>query len=72
MMSLKGITTGGNIFDVVLEVVEKMGFKWDKFCGVITDGVSVMTGERKGMVFMVCIKVKESGGEVVRMYCIIY
>ena len=30
MMSLKGTTTGGNIFDAVSEAVEKMGLKWDK------------------------------------------
>ncbi|GAA6073181.1 general transcription factor II-I repeat domain-containing protein 2-like [Tachysurus ichikawai] len=72
MMSLKGKTTGGNIFDAVSEAVEKMGLKWDKLCGVITDGAPAMTGERKGMASMVCVKVKESGGEAVRMHCIIH
>uniref|UniRef100_A0A3P9HRP4 DUF4371 domain-containing protein n=1 Tax=Oryzias latipes TaxID=8090 RepID=A0A3P9HRP4_ORYLA len=72
MMSLKGRTTGGNIFDAVSEAVEKMGLKWDKLCGVTTDGAPAMTGERKGMASMVCVKVKESGGEAVRMHCIIH
>nr|XP_020481138.1 general transcription factor II-I repeat domain-containing protein 2-like [Monopterus albus] len=72
MMSLKGTTTGGNIFDAVSEAVEKMGLKWDKLCGVTTDGAPAMTGERKGMASMVCVKVKESGGEAVRMHCIIH
>lgn len=72
MMSLKGTTTGGNIFDAVSEAVEKMGLKWDKLCGVTTDGAQAMTGERKGMASMVCVKVKESGGEAVRMHCIIH
>lgn len=71
MMSLKG-TTGGNIFEAVSEAVEKMGLKWDKLCGVTTDGAPAMTGERKGMASMVCAKVKESGGEAVRMHCIIH
>ncbi|KAK2839523.1 hypothetical protein Q5P01_013263 [Channa striata] len=70
MMSLKGTTTGGNIFDAVSEAVEKMGLKWDKLCGVTTDGAPAMTGERKGMASMVCVKLKESGGEAVRMHCI--
>ncbi|KAK3545777.1 hypothetical protein QTP70_012656 [Hemibagrus guttatus] len=72
MMSLKGTTTGGNIFDAVSEAIEKMGLKWDKLCGVTTDGAPAMTGERKGMASMVCVKVKESGGEAVRMHCIIH
>ncbi|KAK3522322.1 hypothetical protein QTP86_003004, partial [Hemibagrus guttatus] len=72
MMSLKGTTTGGNIFDAVSEAIEKIGLKWDKLCGVTTDGAPAMTGERKGMASMVCVKVKESGGEAVRMHCIIH
>lgn len=72
MMSLKGTTTGRDIFEAVSEAVEKMGLKWDKLCGVTTDGAPAMTGERKGMASMVCAKVKESGGEAVRMHCIIH
>ncbi|XP_051950664.1 general transcription factor II-I repeat domain-containing protein 2-like [Xyrauchen texanus] len=62
MMSLKGTTTGRDIFEAVSEAVEKMGLKWDKLCGVTTDGAPAMTGDRKGMASMVCAKVKESGG----------
>ena len=72
MMSLKGTTTGKDIFEAVSEAVEKMGLKWDKLCGVATDGAPAMTGERKGMASMVCAKVKESRGEAVRMHCIIH
>ena len=72
MMSLKGTTTGKNFFDAVSEAVEKMGLKWDKICGVTTDGALAMTGERKGMASMVCVKVKESRGEAVRIHCIIH
>lgn len=61
MMSLKGTTTGRDIFEAVSEAVEKMGLKWDKLCGVTTDGAPAMTGERK-----------ESGSEAVRMHCIIH
>lgn len=72
MMSLKGTTTGKDIFEAVSDAVEKTGLKWDKLCGVTTDGAPAMTGERKGMASMVCAKVKESGGEAVRMHCIIH
>eukprot|EP00066_Takifugu_rubripes_P018159 XP_011607425.1 PREDICTED: general transcription factor II-I repeat domain-containing protein 2-like [Takifugu rubripes] len=61
MMSLKGTTTGKDIFEAVSDAVEKTGLKWDKLCGVTTDGAPAMTGERKGMASMVCAKVKESG-----------
>lgn len=72
MMSLKGTTTGKDIFEAVSVAVEKMGLKWDKLCGVTTHGAPAMTGEHKGMASMVCAKVKESGGEAVRMHCIIH
>ena len=72
MMSLKGTTTGRDIIEAVSEAVEKMGLKWDKLCGVTTDGALAMTGERKRMASRVCAKVKESGGETVRMHCIIH
>ena len=41
-------------------------------CGVTTDDAPAITGERKGMASMVCVKVKESGGKAVRMHCIIH
>ena len=63
---------GRDIFEAVSEAVEKMGLKWDKLCGVIVDGAPAMTGDRKGVTSMVCTKVKESGGEVVKMNCIIH
>ncbi|TWW65333.1 General transcription factor II-I repeat domain-containing protein 2 [Takifugu flavidus] len=55
---------GKDIFEAVSDAVEKTGLKWDKLCGVTTDGAPAMTGERKGMASMVCAKVKESGEEV--------
>uniref|UniRef100_A0A3P9NQ97 DUF4371 domain-containing protein n=1 Tax=Poecilia reticulata TaxID=8081 RepID=A0A3P9NQ97_POERE len=61
---------GKDIFEAVSEAVEKMGLKWDKLCGVTTDGAPAMTGKRKGMASLVCAK--ESGGEAVRMHCIIH
>lgn len=61
-----------NTSEAVSEAVEKMGLKWNKLCGVTTDGAPAMTSERKGMASMVCAKVKESGGEAVTMHCIIH
>ncbi|XP_074498629.1 general transcription factor II-I repeat domain-containing protein 2-like [Sebastes fasciatus] len=60
------------MFEAVSDAIDKMGLKWDKLCGVTTDGAPAMTGERKGMASMVCAKVRESGGEAVKMHCIIH
>ena len=70
--SLKGTTTGKDIFKAVSDAIDKMGLKWDKLCGVTTDGAPAMRGERKGMASMVCAKVQENGGEAVKMHCIIH
>lgn len=72
MISLKGTTTGKDIFEAVSEAVEKMELKWDKLRGVTTDGAPAMTGEHNGMALMVCAKVKESGAEAARLHCIIH
>ncbi|XP_014678067.1 PREDICTED: general transcription factor II-I repeat domain-containing protein 2A-like [Priapulus caudatus] len=70
--SLKGTTTGKDIFEAVSDAVDKMKLKWDKLCGVTTGGAPAMTGERKGIASMVCAKMRESGGEAVKMHCIIH
>lgn len=70
--SLKGTTTSKDIFEAVSDAIDMMGLKRDKLCGVTTDGAPAMTGERKGMASMVCAKVQESGGEAVKMHCIIH
>ena len=58
MMSLQS-TTDPNIFGAMSKAVEKIALKWDKICGVTVNGASTMTGEREGMSFMVCAKMKE-------------
>lgn len=72
LSSLNTTTTGKDIFEAVSNAIDKIGLKWDKLCGVTTDGAPAMTGERKGMASMVCAKVQESGGEAVKMHCIIH
>ncbi|KAK0141946.1 General transcription factor II-I repeat domain-containing protein 2 [Merluccius polli] len=72
LSSLKTTTMGKDMFEAVSDAIDKMGLKWDKLCGVTTDGAPAMTGERKGMASMVCAKMRESGGEAVKMHCIIH
>ena len=72
LQSLKRTTTGKDIFEAVSDSTDQAGLKWDKLCGITTDGAPAMTGERKGMASLVCAKVRESGGEAVKMHCIIH
>ena len=72
LRSLKGTTTGKDMFEAVSDAIDQAGLKWDKLCGITTDGAPAMTGERKGMASMVSAKVRESGGEAVKMHCIIH
>ncbi|KAM4629813.1 general transcription factor II-I repeat domain-containing protein 2-like [Polymixia lowei] len=72
LRSLKGTTTGKDIFEAVSDSIDQAGLKWDKLCGITTDGAPAMTGEHKGMASMVCAKVRENGGEAVKMHCIIH
>ena len=50
--------------------IDKMGRKLDRLCGVTTD--PAMEDEHKGMASRVSTKVQESGGEAVRMHCIVH
>lgn len=72
LRSLKGTTRGSDIFEAVSAAMNDINLPWDKLCGVTTDGAPAMTGERNGMASMVCRKVRESGGEAVKMHCIIH
>ncbi|CAM1331258.1 Uncharacterised protein r2_g4027 [Pycnogonum litorale] len=58
LRSLKGTTTGKDIFEAVSDAIDQMELKWDELCGVTTDGAPAMKGYRKGMASMVCVKVR--------------
>ncbi|KAL0152383.1 hypothetical protein M9458_052106, partial [Cirrhinus mrigala] len=45
MRSMKGTTTGSDLFTEVNSCMEKLGLKWDKLTGVTTDGCPNMTGK---------------------------
>ena len=36
LSSLKGTTTGKDIFEAVSDSIDKMGLQWEKLCGVTT------------------------------------
>lgn len=70
--SLKSTTTGKDLFETVSCVIENMNLPWAKLCGITMDGAPSMIGEQKGMASMVHNKVCKSGGEAVKMHCIIH
>ena len=72
LRSLKGTTTGKDIFEAVSNAIGRIELKPDKLCGVTTDGAPAMAGQKKGMASMVCTKVQENGGEAVKLHCIIH
>ena len=72
LSSLKGTTTGKDMFEAMSDSIDKKGLQWEKLCGVTTDRAPAMAGERKGMASVVCSKVQECRGEAVKMHCIIH
>ena len=71
LRSLKCTTTSKNIFENVSDAIDKMGLKWDKQCGITTDGAPAKAGQKKRIKSMVCTKVQENGGEAVKLHCTI-
>lgn len=49
LKSLKGTTTGMDIFEAVSDSIDKMGLKWDKLCGVTTDSSYGRYTQRNGV-----------------------
>ncbi len=72
MKSITSTATGKDLFEAVSCAIESMNLPWAKLCGITTDGAPAMVGERDGVASMVCKKVRESGGEAVKMHCIIH
>ena len=45
MQSMKGTTTGNDLFREVKSCLDMLGLKWDKLAGVTTDGSPNLTGK---------------------------
>lgn len=45
MQSMKGTTTGNDLFTEVKSCLDMLGLKWDKLAGVTTDGCPNLTGK---------------------------
>ena len=63
MRSMKGTTTGSDLFTEVNACLDKMRLIWDKLAGVTTDGCPNMTGKNVGLLKRMQDKVTEINPE---------
>ena len=74
LSSLKGQTTGKDIFDKLKETVAASGLSWNKLCSVTTDGAPNMTGSKMGLVARIRRHCEEQGFDnlPVSFHCIVH
>ncbi|GCC25428.1 hypothetical protein chiPu_0003838 [Chiloscyllium punctatum] len=74
MQSMKGTTTGNDLFMEVNVCLGTLGLKWDKLAGVTIDGCPNLTGKNVGLLKRMQDKVTEIDPEqkLVFLHCIIH
>uniref|UniRef100_A0A669BDA4 SPIN-DOC-like zinc-finger domain-containing protein n=1 Tax=Oreochromis niloticus TaxID=8128 RepID=A0A669BDA4_ORENI len=74
MQSMKGTTTGNDLFTEVNACLEKLGLKWDNLAGVTTDGCPNLTGKNVGLLKRMQDKVTEINPvqKLTFLHCIIH
>ncbi|XP_034548006.1 general transcription factor II-I repeat domain-containing protein 2B-like [Notolabrus celidotus] len=74
MRSMKGTTTGSDLFTEVNECMDPLGLKWDRLTGVTTDGCPNLTGKNVGLLKRMQDKVTEIDVDqkLVFLHCIIH
>ncbi|GCC40124.1 hypothetical protein chiPu_0024099 [Chiloscyllium punctatum] len=74
MQSVKGTTTGNDLFMEVNACLDTLGLKWDKLPGVTTDGCPNLTGKYVGLLKRMQDKETEIDPEqkLVFLHCIIH
>ena len=74
MESLKGTTTGKNIFDSVMHSLEKSQLYLDKLVRIITDGTLSLTRKHSGLIKRVNDKIQADYPlhKVLSFHCIIH
>ena len=72
--SIKGTTTGRDLFTEVHATMDKLGLMWDKLTGVTTDGCPSLTGKNVGLLRQIQDRVTEMHPEhkLVFIHCIIH
>ncbi|XP_056388355.1 general transcription factor II-I repeat domain-containing protein 2B-like [Hyla sarda] len=74
MRSMKGTTTGSDLFMEVNECMDRLGLKWDRLTGVTTDGCPNLTGKNVGLLKRMQDKVTEinMNQKLVFLHCILH
>uniref|UniRef100_UPI003AACC576 general transcription factor II-I repeat domain-containing protein 2B-like n=1 Tax=Centroberyx gerrardi TaxID=166262 RepID=UPI003AACC576 len=74
MRSMKGTTTGSDLFTEVNACMDTLGLKWDRLAGVTTDGCPNLTGKNVGLLKRMQDKVTEINADqkLVFLHCIIH
>lgn len=74
MQSMKGTTTGNDLFIEVNACLDKLGLKWDNLAGVTTDGCPNLTGKNVGLLKRMQDKVTEINPvqKLTFLHCIIH
>ena len=74
MRSMKGTTTGSDIFTEVNACMDTLGLKWERLSGVTTDGCPNLTGKNVGLLKRMQDKVTEINADqkLVFLHCIIH
>ncbi|KAM4043630.1 general transcription factor II-I repeat domain-containing protein 2B-like [Anomaloglossus baeobatrachus] len=74
MRSMKGTTTGSDLFTEVNASMDKLGLKWNKLVSVTTDGCPNLTGKNVGLLKRMQDKVNEINPEqkLIFLHCIIH
>lgn len=61
LQSLKGTTTGRDIFDKFRQTVEELGLDWSKLASITTDGAPSMIGTGHGLIGHINREMEERG-----------
>lgn len=74
MRSLKGMTTGSDLFTEVNACMDTLGLKWDRLAGVTKDGCPNLTGKNVGLLKRMQDKVTEIDPDqkLVFLHCILH
>ena len=74
MQSMKGTTTGSNLFTEVNACLDKLELEWEILAGVTTDGCPNLTGKNVGLLKRMQDKVTEMNPEqkLTFLHCILH
>ena len=74
LRSMRGTTTGSDLFTEVDACMNTLGLKWDRLAGVTTDGCPSLTGKNVGLLKRMQDKVTEINPDekLVFLHCIIH